>query len=208
MNQQNNECLWQPSIDRISQTELTRFMSYLNQQSEHSFESYDQLYRWSVSDKQAFWSQLWDFFDVKGHKGELTLLNEDKMPGAQWFPNATLNFAENLLRQAESSPASIAIVERGEHGLRTELSYQELLQQVNKCATYLKQVGVAKGDVVAGFLPNSCYAVIAMLATSSLGAIWTSCSPDFGVTGVLDRFEQTRPKVLFATDGYYYGNKT
>ncbi len=208
MNQQTNECLWQPSKERISKSELTRFMSYLSKHSEHTFTHYEALYNWSISDKQSFWSLLWDFFGLKGHKGEPSLRDENKMPGAQWFPSARLNFAENLLRTTETKPEAIAIIERGEHGQRTQLSYEELYEQVSTCAQYLKGVGVNQGDVVAGFLPNCRYAVIAMLATSSLGAIWTSCSPDFGISGVLDRFQQTRPKVLFATDGYYYGNKT
>ena len=205
MFQQSNEILWMPNSERIQDSEMTRFTEFVNKKTLQTLDSYQALYDWSISDKERFWDLLWDFFKVKGNKGEQILSNADKMPGAKWFPQASLNFAENLL---EGHDETTAIVELGEHGRRTELTYQELKTQVNQFAQYLISVGVEKGDVVAGFLPNSRFAVIGMLAASSLGAIWTSCSPDFGINGVLDRFVQTRPTALIATNGYYYGNKT
>jgi acetoacetyl-CoA synthetase len=204
MVQNSNERLWSPSADRISESEMMRFMAYVNDKTGSSYDTYHSLHRWSISDKESFWSLVWDFFNVQGDKGEQILIDGNKMPGASWFPDAKLNFAENLLRESNKLDA---IIERGEHGQRFTVSYKELYAQVSQCAAFLIDKGVVEGDVVAGFLPNSRYAIICMLATSSLGAIWTSCSPDFGVNGVLDRFEQTCPKVLIATDGYYYGNK-
>lgn len=205
MGQASNELLWRPSQECINNSELNRFMTFVNRENDQEFNSYQALYNWSISDKQTFWSDIWNFFEVRGKKGESVLINENQMPGAQWFPESKLNFAENLLKKVDNT---LAIVERGEHGQRITLSYQELYEQVSQCAQYLEKLGITKGDVVAGFLPNCRYSVICMLATASLGAIWTSCSPDFGINGVLDRFAQTQPKVLFANDGYYYGGKT
>ena len=139
--------------------------------------------------------------------GKTILTNGQLMPGAQWFPGAQLNFAQNLLKDF-SSKSTISIIERGEHGRREEITFQELKDQVAKVRHYLLEQDVQKGDCIAGFLPNSHHAIVAMLAAASIGAIWTSCSPDFGIQGVLDRFQQTQPKVLFACDGYYYANKT
>jgi len=207
MSQEINDCLWAPSKERVSTTEMTRFLTQVNRQFGLKHTGYDSLHHWSISNKEDFWSSLWDFFDLAGNKGDAIVENADQMPGASWFPNAQLNFAENLLRHADSSPTAIALVERGEHGRRHALNYQELRKQVARVAAHLKSEGVNKGDVVAGFLPNGHHAIVAMLATASLGAIWTSCSPDFGTAGVLDRLSQTQPKVLFACDGYYYGNK-
>jgi acetoacetyl-CoA synthetase len=209
MNTESNKCLWQPSSSKIEESVITDFMSYIQEHFDVAAKSYDDLYQWSVNDKESFWQAIWRFSGVVGAMGKTTLKHANKMPGAQWFPEASLNFSENLLRYAGDSytPNKNAIIERGEHGRREILSFKELHTQVAYIAQYLKQQGVVKGDRVAGFLPNGQFAVIAMLATSSLGAVWTSCSPDFGVTGVLDRFAQTAPKVLFASDGYYYGGK-
>lgn len=207
MNLVNNDCLWTPSKERVATTEMTRFMAQVNRQYGLKHTEYEPLHQWSVNNKERFWSSLWDFFELKGTKGDTVLENGELMPGATWFPQAQLNFAENLLKHADTSPLAVALVERGEHGHRFALSYRDLKEQVACVAAYLKSENINKGDVVAGFLPNGRHAIIAMLATASIGAIWTSCSPDFGIAGVLDRLSQTQPKILFACDGYYYGSK-
>lgn len=204
-----NKCLWKPSKARIEESHLQTFVKYLH----HHFAypelhaDYPTLHAWSIRHKTTFWQALWAFFDVKGTMGQSLLENEQAMPGARWFPQARLNFAENLLGFA-TDKSKLAIIERGEHGRRETLSYTQLHEQVAKVSQFLKAQGVTQGDCVAGLLPNSQYALVAMLASAAIGAIWTSCSPDFGVQGVLDRFQQTQPKVLFACDGYYYAGKT
>ncbi len=204
-----NKCLWTPSEKRIKQSNIRTFIHFLNDHYQYPENQHDylSLHTWSLANKENFWKAIWEFCEVQGTLGQTILQNAELLPGAQWFPDASLNFAENLLKSPSSDDA-IAIVERGEHGRREEVTFQELRSQVAKIKQYLINQGVQKGDCVAGFLPNSQYAIIAMLATTSIGAIWTSCSPDFGIQGVLDRFEQTQPKVLFACDGYYYATKT
>lgn len=197
--------LWTPSEQRIQASNLNQFIAFARQQSGFEGTSYSELHQWSIADIEGFWQTIWQFYELVGEPGETVLCNAGQMPGAQWFPQAKLNFAENLLRH--SGPQT-AIIERGEDGRRSEISYDELREQVAVFAQYLRKLDIKKGDCVAGFLPNSRYAIIAMLATASLGAIWSSCSPDFGFSGVLDRFSQIQPKILFATDGYYYGGKT
>ena len=204
-----NKCLWTPSEKRIEQSNIKSFIQFLVQHYQYPDMQFDypSLHAWSLMNKENFWKALWEFSRVEGVIGEVILKNGDQMPGAQWFPEAQLNFAQNLMKSTVAD-SDIAIVERGEHGRREEINFRELRDQVAKVSLYLTEQGVQKGDCVAGFLPNSQYAIIAMLATASIGAIWTSCSPDFGIQGVLDRFKQTQPKVLFACDGYYYANKT
>jgi len=202
-----NPCLWQPSKEQIESSELNGFMGFLS--GTHGFEgdNYPALHRWSVSNTALFWQSIWQYFEIVGQQGDVIVHGQTQMPGATWFPEASLNFAENLLQHATNSPNDIAIVERGEHGRQEALSYQQLYDQVSYLADYLKKAGVVKGDRVAGFLPNCQYSIIGMLATASLGAIWSSCSPDFGVNGVRDRFAQIEPKILIACDGYYYAGK-
>ncbi len=196
--------IWTPSLFRIADANLTRFMAFVESRGTPLVD-YDALYRWSVGDPAAFWQALWDFCGVRGLRGEAPALADgDRMPGARWFPGARLNFAENLLRGPDAEPA---IVFRNERGDRRELSWGELRAEVARIADGLARDGVGPGDVVAGFLPNVPEAVIAMLAAASLGATWTSCSPDFGIQGVLDRFGQVRPKALFTADGYVYAGK-
>jgi len=205
----NSPLLWQPSQEEIEASALFSFMSYLRDNldlsgNDFSGSEYSELHDWSIKNKASFWKAVWSFFDVKGDMGNTLIKNSDAMPGALWFPDAQLNFAQNLLRHKGNHAA---IIERGEDGRRNILSYDELTKKVTIFANHLKKLGVQKGDCVAGFLPNSHYAIVSMLATASLGAIWTSCSPDFGFNGVLDRFAQIKPKVLIATDGYYYAGK-
>jgi acetoacetyl-CoA synthetase len=165
---------------------------------------YDELHRWSVEHSEDFWELLWKFGEVRGAPGLRRLINAERMPGAQWFPEAKLNFAENLLRERD---ATLAISFWGEDRVKRQLSRRQLYDLVSRLQQALAAAGVNKGDRVAGYLPNLPESVAAMLATASLGAIWSSCSPDFGVQGVLDRFGQIAPQVLFCADGYLYGGK-
>lgn len=197
--------LWQPSADTIANARMTHFMQRLNQDHELALANYHDLHAWSVANSSDFWRYAWDYLDVIGEPGQQTVVDQDKMPGARWFPEARLNFAENLMRYNDSR---IALVFRGENGARQALSYAELHRQVALVAAHLREQGVSKGDRVAAMMPNCCETIIAMLATTSLGAIWSSCSPDFGVQGVLDRFGQIEPKVLLTVDGYFYNGKT
>jgi acetoacetyl-CoA synthetase len=197
--------LWRPSAARIQDANLTRFIDCLNARRALRLGNYEELYRWSLEAPAAFWTELARFADVRAEWGEGPVIeNPQAMPGARFFPQARLNFAANLLRYADEQPA---LVFRNERGTRRSLSYRELRAEVARIAAGLAAAGVTAGDRVAGFLPNLPEATIAMLATASLGAIWSSCSPDFGVHGVLDRFGQITPKVLFTADGYFYAGK-
>jgi len=201
---ENAKLLWQPSQLEIESTTLHSFMLFLKQNYGFTGNKYEALHAWSIKNKESFWKAIWVFFKVEGEPGEPVLTQTDIMTKTKWFPEAKLNFAENLLRHKGSEPA---IIERGEDGRRNVISYDELIINVTILSNYFKSLGVTKGDCIAGFLPNSQYAITSMLAATSLGAIWTSCSPDFGFNGVLDRFAQIKPKVLIATDGYYYAGK-
>jgi acetoacetyl-CoA synthetase len=197
--------LWRPSAGRIADANLTRFMQCLNARRGTRLRDYSDLYAWSLAAPEQFWSELVRFADVRGDFGAGPVLeNPTQMPGARFFPGAQLNFAENLLKFDDEQPA---LVFRNERGTRRTLSYRELRLEVGRIAEGLRAAGVSPGDRVAGFMPNLPETAIAMLATASLGAIWTSCSPDFGVHGVLDRFGQIAPKVLFTADGYFYAGK-
>ena len=190
--------MWTPSRERVSETELARFMALARKHS------YEELHAWSVGHSEDFWNLVWDFSEVIGQKGARTLVDADRMPGAKWFPEGRLSFAENLLRRRD---AAEAIVFWGEDRIRRTLTFAQLHALVSRLSQALADAGVKKGDRVAGYLPNLPESAAAMLATASLGAIWSSCSPDFGVQGVLDRFGQIEPKVLFCADGYLYGGK-
>src|SRR3990172_7887417 len=191
--------LWTPSPERAAQTGMARFMARAG-----NFPDYASLHRWSVERREEFWNLVWDFCAVKGSRGARPRVDGDRMPGAGWSPAARLNFAENLLRGRGGSDA---IVFWGEDRVKRRLSQDELHDLVSRLAQALAAAGVKKGDRVAGYLPNLPEAVAAALASASLGAIWSSCSPDFGVQGVLDRFGQIEPKVLFCADGYLYGGR-
>ncbi len=198
--------LWTPSEEAIHQSPMWAFMQRVNRNHSLALNNYQSLHDWSLRHSPEFWSEVWDFCEVRAsHKGDSQLINPERMPGAQWFPEARLNFAENLLRYRDERPA---VISTREDGQRIALSHAELYDQVAQVAAALKQLGVQPGDRVGGFVPNGHHALIAMLATASLGGIWSSCSPDFGFNGVLDRFGQIQPKVLFATDGYIYNGKT
>jgi acetoacetyl-CoA synthetase len=201
-----NQPLWQPSAERVAQANLTAFMKAVRERDGADVHDYDALYRWSVAEPERFWSALWSFCGVIAETaGDTVVVDKDRMPGAKWFPGARLNFAENLLRRRDDG---VALVFWGEDRVKARVTYAELYAQVSRLAQALRGAGVVSGDRVAGYLPNVPAAVAAMLATTSIGAIWSSCSPDFGVQGVLDRFGQIEPTVLIVADGYYYGEKT
>ncbi|HVN45938.1 MAG TPA: acetoacetate--CoA ligase [Steroidobacteraceae bacterium] len=197
--------LWRPSAARIADANLTRFMRCVNARRGLQLREYEELHAWSVSSIDAFWTELARFADVRAAFGAGPALeNGAAMPGARFFPDAQLNFAGNLLRYDDEQPA---LIFRNERGLRRSLCYRALRGEVARIAAGLRSAGVVPGDRVAGYLPNLPEAAVAMLASASIGAIWSSCSPDFGVHGVLERFGQIAPKVLFTADGYYYAGK-
>ena len=201
----DSQLIWSPDEVRCSTANLRQFQLGVETRTGLTFIDYDALHRWSVDNPAIFWAEVAAFcglqFDVECTD---VLVDAERMPGARWFVGARLNFAANLLKFRDARPA---IIFRDETGRRDELSYAQLYRQVAELADGLRHAGIVAGDRVAGFVPNCPEAVIAMLATTSIGAIWSSCSPDFGVTGVLDRFNQIRPKILFTADGYCYGAK-
>jgi acetoacetyl-CoA synthetase len=198
--------LWRPSPERIAAANLTRFMRCVTARTGTALPDYDALYAWSLDEPAQFWSELARFAGIRADFGGGPAIEHPaQMPGARFFPGARLNFAENLLKFADEQPA---LIFRNERGTRRALSGRELREEVARIAAGLAAAGVVAGDRVAGYLPNLPEAAIAMLATASLGATWSSCSPDFGVHGVLDRFGQIQPKVLFTADGYFYAGKT
>ncbi|MBM2714508.1 acetoacetate--CoA ligase [Mesorhizobium caraganae] len=196
--------LWTPTQDRIDAAPLTAFMKAAAAKTGTSFASYAELHRWSVEDREGLWSLLWDFCGIVGDKGETVLVDGDKMPGASFFPDATLNFAENLLKKTGSGAA---IVFRGEDKIERRLSWNELHQLTSRFQQLFLSLKVKKGDRIAAMMPNMPETVAAMLAAASIGAVWSSCSPDFGEQGVLDRFGQIEPVVFIAPDGYWYNGK-
>lgn len=198
--------LWQPSDERIAATALTRFIeTEARGRWGAPASDYADLHRWSIARREEFWQSVWSFGKVIGDDpGSRVLLDRDRMPGAQWFPDARLNFAENLLRRRDDAPA---IVFRGEDRVSRSMSFRELRDLVSRLAAALRAAGISEGDRVAGYLPNLPEAVAAMLAAASVGAVWSSCSPDFGANGVVDRFGQIEPKAFFCSDGYFYGGR-
>jgi len=200
-----NQPLWQPSPASIAASPLAAFIQQVNKRYQQTITTYEDLFQWSNVNSADFWSEIWAFGGVvAAEQGSQTLVDAHKMPGARWFPEAKLNFAQNLLKFRDDRPAIIALHENGQ---RISLTHAQLYDQVAQISAALQKAGVKPGDRVAGFVPNCHYALIAMLAATSLGAIWSSCSPDFGFNGVLDRFGQIQPKFLFATDGYLYNGK-
>ena len=198
--------LWQPSRERVAAANLTEFTRQAETVAGRNLPDYEALWRWSVEEPAAFWRLMWTFGGVIGDgPGEPAIENPGAMPGARFFPKARLNFAENLLRRNDTSDA---LVFWGEDKVRRRMSWAELNSAVSRLQQALKAEGVKTGDRVAAIVPNMPEAIIAMLAAASLGAVWSSCSPDFGVQGVLDRFGQIEPKVLFAVDAYHYNGKS
>ena len=196
--------LWTPSPDRVAGSRLSQFTRNLEARGAGRFAGYDELHRFSISDPETFWSEVWDFCGIKGEKGDIILADGERMPGAQFFPQARLNFAQNLLVKTGTSKA---IVFRGEDKAERVLSWDDLRGLVSRLQQALRDAGVTKGDRIAAMMPNMPETVAGMLAAASIGAIWSSCSPDFGTRGVVDRFGQIEPKVFLACDGYWYNGK-
>ena len=198
--------LWTPGPEVIEHAQITRYQRWLAGQRGTITTSYAELWDWSVREPAAFWDSIWDYFGVLGQRGTSPALT-GKLPDAEWFPGATLNYARNALRTASTDPGRAAIIAASEDGEPRSLSYGELAAEVTRVRAALAELGVTRGDRVAGYLPTVPEAVIALLATASLGAIWSSCSPDFGAHSVIDRFAQITPKVLIAVDGYRYNGR-
>ena len=200
-----SEKLWSPTHETVRNSLLSQFTNEVADQGAGSFDDYDALHQWSVENPADFWAAYWDFAELKAsQKGDIAVKDLDRFPGASWFPEAKLNYAENLLSTRSSKTAFVSILENGE---RKSISYEELYLETNNLQSFLR-AHISIGDRVAGWLPNTIETAVAMLATSSLGGVWSSCSPDFGIEGALDRFGQIEPKVLFACDGYFYAGKT
>jgi acetoacetyl-CoA synthetase len=199
------EKLWEPSADAIERSAMTRYMRWLAAERDLEFDGYPELWEWSVSELEDFWQSIWDHFQVEASKPPSGVLVERTMPGARWFPGAELNYAKHIFRGKRDD--DVAVLHASESRDLAELRWAELRDQVARVAAGLRQLGVERGDRVVAYLPNVPEALIAFLATASLGAVWSSCSPDFGARSVVDRFAQIEPKVMFAVDGYRYGGK-
>jgi len=199
-----NTLLWNPNKKKVSEANITKFIEFVNGEFGTSVSDYSGLYNWSVTEIENFWETLWKYSGIIHSKTYDKILDERKMPGAKWFEGAELNFAENLLRYRDDEIALISY--REDHPV-IRLTYKELYKKVAACAAGLKKLNVVKGDRVVGFVTNIPETVIAMLAATSLGAVWSSCSPDFGIQGLFDRFNQIQPKILFAIESYQYNGK-
>jgi acetoacetyl-CoA synthetase len=202
---QEGTLLWEPSTAFKDQTAITRYMRWLAEHRGLRFDRYADLWSWSVSDLPGFWSSMWEFFHVQASAPYTAVLGERTMPGAEWFPGARLNYAEHILRNATDERP--ALLFQSERQPLVETSWADLTARVAAVATALRGMGVAPGDRVVAFMPNIPETIVAFLAAASLGAVWSSCSPDFGTQAVIDRFAQIEPTVLFAVDGYQYGGK-
>jgi len=196
--------LWIPSEDRIKRSNFSKYYDFLRKEYNLSFSNYSELYSWSVTEIETFWESIWKFSEITHTKPYKRVLSKRIMPGAKWFEGTELNFAENLLKYRDDH---ISIISSREDKPNVVLTYKQLYELVAACSAGLKEMGIKRGDRVAGFVTNIPETIVAMLATTSLGAIWTSCSPDFGIQGVIDRFGQVKPKVLFAIEEYQYNGK-
>ncbi len=201
----DNAPIWSPSPEQVANSNLWRFIGYVNQQHGLSLNDYPSLYQWSTEHPQQFWPAVWRFCNIKAANPWVSVLQDgNTMPGAKWFQGAKLNFAENLLSRQDEQPA---LIFKNEDRLAYTLSYGKLYQKVAQLAGAMRNHGIQPGDRIAGFMPNIPETVIAMLATASIGAIWSSCSPDFGTNGAIERFGQITPRLLFCCDGYYFKGK-
>ncbi|WP_371801199.1 acetoacetate--CoA ligase [Streptomyces sp. NBC_01732] len=199
------DLLWSPSRSAAEGSNVAGFMRWLSRERGLSFSDYTELWRWSTTDVPAFWSAVWEFYDLDAVSGYQEVLEDPSMPGASWFPGARLNFAERCLARATTARPALISVPEG--GAPVEMSWEQLGRRVAAVAASLREMGVEPGDRIAGYLPNTADAVVALLAGAAVGAVWTVCSPDFGTGSVLARLRQARPKVLVAADGYHYGGK-
>ncbi|MGD2125372.1 MAG: acetoacetate--CoA ligase [Desulfobacteraceae bacterium] len=197
--------LWKPSEERIESTHMYRFMNFVNDKYNQNFTEYEPLYQWSVDNIPDFWAAMWEFAEIKASKPYDQVVDDpNRLPGAKWFSGAQLNFAENLLKYRDDH---VALIFQGEDRDVRKVTYAELYDEVARVAKSLREFGVQVGDRVVGFMPNMPETIYAMLAATSIGATWSSCSPDFGIKGVLDRFGQIKPKVLFTANGYWFKGK-
>jgi len=200
-----SKLLWEPTQERIENTNMYRFMNFINEKYSQNFTEYPSLYQWSIENIPDFWAAMWEFAGIKASKPYGQIIDDlGKMPGAKWFSGTRLNFAENLLRYRDNQTA---LIFKGEDQVAARMTYAELYDEVARVAISLRAAGVKSADRVVGFMPNMPETIIAMLAATSIGATWSSCSPDFGIKGVLDRFGQIQPKVIFTADGYFFKGK-
>ena len=198
--------LWTPSETIKEEAKITAYMKWLNARNGFSFETYEELWKWSVTDIENFWGSIWQYFQVNSYTPYESVLKERTMPNAKWFSGSTLNYAEHILRNAKKGKT--AIYSQSETRPLAEMSWEELEEKTASVAFYLKQSGVKPGDRVVAYMPNIAETVIAFLATASIGAIWSSCAPEFGIGSTLSRFKQIEPKILFTVDGYQYNGKS
>ncbi|MFD0916177.1 acetoacetate--CoA ligase [Pseudahrensia aquimaris] len=196
--------LWTPDAKRVSESRLSDFARFVAERTGETFNRYDALHAWSIGSTEAFWTAIWDYCELRGERGERTLMDGDKMPGAKFFPDAKLNYAENMLAKKGNDRA---IVFRGEDKVRMEMTWDELHALVSRLQQAFADAGVTAGDRIAAMVPNHPHTLACMLAANSIGAIWSSCSPDFGEQGVLDRFSQIEPTLFIACDAYWYNGK-
>jgi acetoacetyl-CoA synthetase len=201
----SGEPLWTPSPQRVADANLTHFIRAAGQSWKRKLATYADLHRWSIDFPEEFWVSVWDFCGIDGVRGDTVVANRERMPGATWFPDARLNFAQNLLRMRDESPA---LIFWGEKNAKCSVSHAELYRKVAQVAAAMRARGIKPGDRVAAYMPNIPETLVVMLAAASLGAVFSSASPDFGVQGVLDRFGQIEPRLLLVADGYYYNGKT
>ena len=194
----------EPSEELRSNSNIAKFMEWLGQTRDLKFETYDELLQWSVDDLEGFWGAIWDYFQIISHSPYSRVLTEARMPGAEWFPGAALNYAEHVLRRRDDHTAFIS---KSEIRPTSTLTYREVHDQVARMAAGLRAMGVRKGDRVAAYMPNIPETAIACLAATSIGAIWATCAPEFGIRSVVERLRQIAPKVLFAADGYRFNGK-
>ncbi len=199
--------LWEPSEEFKENANISRYMEWLEREKGLYFEDYGELWEWSVTELEEFWTSIWEYFDVQASRPHGRVLGSHEMPGTKWFEGAELNYAEHVFRNADDRLDEPAVMQQSELRPLSEVTWRELREQVGALAAGLKGLGVERGDRVVAYVPNVPEAVVAFLACASLGAVWSSCSPDFGVGSVVDRFAQIEPKVLFAVDGYRYGGK-
>ncbi|HEX5915730.1 MAG TPA: acetoacetate--CoA ligase, partial [Rubrobacter sp.] len=199
--------LWEPSDELKENARISDYMEWLKAERDLSFGDYNELWEWSVTDLEGFWASVWEYCDVRASKPYEKVLGERAMPGTEWFPGTELNYAEHIFRHAPYRQDKPAILHQSEVRSLGEVSWAELQEKTAALAAGLREMGVGRGDRVAAYLPNIPEAVIALLACASIGAVWSSCSPDFGAGSVVDRFEQIEPKALLAVDGYRYGGK-
>lgn len=197
--------LWQPTTEFIEQSNLHHYQEWLAKHYDLQFSDYASLWQWSIDNAGIFWESLWQYFDVIHHSPYTKVLSDDAMPKAQWFKGATLNYAEHIFRMRNDERPAMVFVREGQ--TPKEVSWDELSQKVSALQTWLRQQGIGKGDRVAAYLPNISEAIVSFLAVNGLGAVWSCCSPDFGVHTVIDRFTQIQPKILIAVDGYHYAGK-